>query len=67
MTNLKTILNRPYVKIIATIPESRHPPLIYSIAILACSTNGVAPIYVQYLLSPKAVPFFERQGFTMAN
>ena len=51
------------VKIVATFPESTHPPIIYPIAILASSTNGVAPVYVQYLLSPKAEPFFEKQGF----
>jgi len=51
------------VKIIATFPQSTHPPIIYPIAILAGSTNGVAPVYVQYLLSPKAEPFFEKQGF----
>jgi molybdate transport system substrate-binding protein len=53
------------VKIIATFPESTHPPIIYPIAILASSTNGVAPIYVQYLRSPKAAPFFEKQGFVV--
>jgi molybdate transport system substrate-binding protein len=53
------------VKIVATFPESSHPPIIYPIAILASSTNGVAPVYVQYLLSPKAEPFFEKQGFVV--
>ena len=53
------------VKIVATFPESTHPPIIYPIAILAGSTNGVAPVYVQYLLSPKAAPFFEKQGFVV--
>jgi molybdate transport system substrate-binding protein len=53
------------VKIVATFPESSHPPIIYPIAILANSINGVAPVYVQYLLSPKAEPFFEKQGFTV--
>src|SRR6266545_8016158 len=43
------------VKIVGAFPESAHPPIVYPIAILASSTNGVAPIYVQYLLSPKAV------------
>jgi molybdate transport system substrate-binding protein len=51
------------VKIVGTFPEGSHPPIVYSIAILTSSTNGVAPVYVQYLLSPKAEPFFEKQGF----
>jgi molybdate transport system substrate-binding protein len=53
------------VKIVGVFPESTHPPIVYPIAILASSTNGVAPVYVQYLLSPKAEPFFEKQGFVV--
>jgi len=53
------------VKVIATFPESTHPPIVYPMAILAGSTNGVTPVYVQYLLSPKAEPFFEKRGFTV--
>jgi len=53
------------VKVVATFPESAHPPIVYPIAILASSTNSVAPIYVQYLLSPKAEPFFEKRGFVV--
>jgi molybdate transport system substrate-binding protein len=53
------------VKIIGTFPESAHPPIVYPMAILAGSTNGVAPVYVQYLLSPKAESFFEKRGFTV--
>jgi molybdate transport system substrate-binding protein len=53
------------VKVIATFPEATHPPIVYPMAILAGSTNGVAPVYIQYLLSPKAEPFFEKKGFTV--
>ncbi|HEY7300263.1 MAG TPA: molybdate ABC transporter substrate-binding protein [Xanthobacteraceae bacterium] len=51
------------VKIVAAFPEESHPPIIYPIAILAKSMNGVASVYVQYLLSPKATRFFEKRGF----
>jgi len=51
------------VKIVAAFPEGSHPPIVYSVAILANSTNGVSSIYVQYLLSPKATGFFEKRGF----
>lgn len=51
------------VRIVATFPQSAHPPIIYPMAILAGSTNVLASIYVQYLLSPKATPFFEKHGF----
>jgi molybdate transport system substrate-binding protein len=53
------------VKVIATFPESSHPPIVYPMAILANSTNGVTSVYMQYLLSPKAEPFFEKRGFTV--
>jgi molybdate transport system substrate-binding protein len=53
------------VKVIGTFPDATHPPIVYPMAILAGSTNGVAPVYVQYLLSPKAEPFFEKRGFTV--
>ena len=53
------------VKVIGTFPESAHPPIVYPMAILASSTNGVAPVYVQYLQSPKAELFFEKRGFTV--
>jgi molybdate transport system substrate-binding protein len=53
------------VKVIATFPEATHPPIVYPMAILAGSTNGVTPVYMQYLLSPKAEPFFEKRGFTV--
>ena len=53
------------VKIVATFPELIHLPIIYPIAILTSSTNVLASIYVQYLRSPKAASFFERQGFVV--
>jgi len=53
------------VKVLSTFPESTHPPIVYPMAILAGSTNIVAPVYLQYLLSPKAEPFFEKRGFTV--
>jgi molybdate transport system substrate-binding protein len=53
------------IKIVAAFPESAHPPIIYPIAVLAGSTNVLAPIYVQYLRSPKGTLFFEKQGFVL--
>lgn len=55
------------VKIIAAFPESTHPPIIYPIAILTSSTNVLASIYVQWLRSGKADPFFEKQGFVVLH
>jgi ABC-type molybdate transport system substrate-binding protein len=42
-----------------------QPPINYAIAILSGSTNVLASIYVQYLRSPKATPFFEKAGFVV--
>jgi ABC-type molybdate transport system substrate-binding protein len=42
----------------------RKPPVVYPIAVTASSTNVLATIYLQYMTSPKAAPFFEKQGFT---
>jgi molybdate transport system substrate-binding protein len=42
-----------------------QPPVNYPIAILSASTNVLASIYVQYLRSPKATPFFEKAGFVV--
>ena len=42
----------------------RKPPATYPIAITTESTNVLASIYLQYMTSPKAAPFFEKQGFT---
>jgi len=41
----------------------RKAPTVYPVAILTNSTNVLASIYVQYLISGKAAPFFEKQGF----
>ena len=41
----------------------RKPPVVYPIAIMASSTNVLASIYVQYLSSHKAAPYFEGHGF----
>jgi molybdate transport system substrate-binding protein len=55
------------VKIIATFPVSTHPPIVYPIAIATSSTNVLASIYFQYLLSGKATRFFEKQGFVLLH
>jgi molybdate transport system substrate-binding protein len=57
---------RPPTKTSRLLPLSQviAPPIIYPMA-FASSTNGVAPVYVQYLLSPKARPFFEKRGFSV--
>jgi molybdate transport system substrate-binding protein len=53
------------VKIVGTFPEDSHKPIIYPIAILAESKNADAVSLFDYIKSDKAVPFFEKQGFTV--
>jgi len=53
------------IRIVAALPESSHPPIVYPLAILANSTNETVSSYLQYLLSPKATPFFQKRGFTV--
>lgn len=55
------------VKVIATFPESTHPPIVYPIGVSIYSTNVLASIYLQYLASGKARRFFEKQGFVLLH
>ena len=55
----------PSIRIVATFPESAHPPIIYPIALTKESTNPEARAFLSYLRSPAARPAFERQGFTV--
>jgi molybdate transport system substrate-binding protein len=55
----------PTVKIVGTIPENTHPPIIYPIALTKESANPDAQAFLNYLRSPTARTAFERQGFTV--
>jgi molybdate transport system substrate-binding protein len=55
----------PTVKIVATFPESTHPPIIYPIALTKESRSAQAPALLSYIRSPAARAAFERQGFTV--
>ena len=54
----------PNVKIVATFPADSHPPIIYPIALTTKATDE-ARSFFSYIKSPKAVPLFEAQGFTV--
>jgi molybdate transport system substrate-binding protein len=53
----------PGVKIVGIFPADTHPPIIYSIALTAGSTNPGASAFLNYLESGNASPLFEKQGF----
>jgi molybdate transport system substrate-binding protein len=55
----------PNVKVMGVFPEDTHPPIIYPIALVEDSTNPDAAAFLAHLASPKARPFFEKQGFTI--
>ena len=57
----------PNVRIVGAFPDGTHPPIIYPMALLAGSTNPDAQAFVDYLKSPAARPFFEKQGFTVVK
>ncbi|EJN01677.1 molybdate ABC transporter substrate-binding protein [Phyllobacterium sp. YR531] len=53
------------VAIVGTFPEDSHKPIVYPIAVLADSKNADAISLLDYIKSDKAVPLFEKQGFTV--
>lgn len=42
----------------------RKASVTYPVAVMTSSTNVLAAIYVQWLTTPKAQPYFEKEGFT---
>lgn len=55
----------PAVRIVGTFPAASHPAIIYPMALLSTSTSADAQAFVDYLKTPAAKPFFEKQGFTV--
>lgn len=55
----------PGVKVVGTFPADSHPAIIYPMALLSTSTNPDAQSFADYLKTPAARPFFEKQGFTV--
>lgn len=55
----------PNVRIVGLFPDGTHPPIVYPMALLRTSTNPDAQAFVDFLKSPKARSFFEKQGFSV--
>ncbi len=55
----------PGVKVVGVFPSDTHPPIIYPVAVLARSRSPAATAYLEFLTSPEAVPYFEKEGFTV--
>ncbi len=54
----------PAVRVVATFPESTHPPIVYPVARLTGSTHPDAAAFVRWLATPTAVIIFRKRGFT---
>jgi molybdate transport system substrate-binding protein len=55
------------VKVIGTFPAGSHPAVIYPIGVIKGSENKAAQAYYDFLTSPAAASFFEKQGFTVLS
>jgi molybdate transport system substrate-binding protein len=58
----------PKVKIVTTVEESTHSPIVYPIAVLKSSKNvNAAKEFEQFLFGGDVKTVFEKQGFTVAG
>jgi molybdate transport system substrate-binding protein len=55
----------PNVRIVATLPEDSHPPIVYPAALTRASSNPDAAALLAFIRSPAARAAFERQGFVV--
>lgn len=52
------------VKVVATVPENAHKPIVYPAAVIAASKNQQAAInFLKYLESPEGQQIFAKYGF----
>jgi molybdate transport system substrate-binding protein len=55
------------VRVVATVPESAHEPIVYPAAVVKTSANQeAARAFVEFLGSPEAKAIFTRNGYTLA-
>jgi molybdate transport system substrate-binding protein len=57
----------PMVKIVATLPDDTHPPILYPFAVTASSHNASATKFLDFLKSPSGRAIFEHQGFSIVQ
>ncbi len=51
------------VVVAGTFPDGSHPPIVYPVALTAAAKNPDAKAFYDFLVSEKAKPFYEKQGF----
>ena len=55
------------VRVVAAFPADSHPPIRYSVAVLAASRNPQAGSFESFLASPRGQAIFARYGFGRAR
>ena len=53
------------VKVVGTVPENAHPPIIYPVAIMAGKDRPLVKKFFELLKSPEGGAVFEKYGFTV--
>ena len=56
----------PRVRVVATFPDTSHPPIVYPVAALR-DAPASAREFVRWLSSPAARAIFERRGFDVLD
>lgn len=59
--------SEPKVKIVATFPESSHPPIVYPVALTATATTEIAAKFLAFLKSKPGKASFVEQGFSVLH
>src|SRR5262245_180675 len=57
----------PGVKVVGTCPDDSHPPIVYTVALTATSTNPDAKAFYDFLKSDMARQAYTKQGFTVLS
>ena len=59
--------SEPDVRVVATVPEDSHPPIVYPVAALRGARAAQAARFLQWLASPAADALFTKRGFTVKD
>lgn len=57
----------PGVSIVATFPETSHPPILYPVALLTEAKDAADRAFFEALASPEAAAIFTQQGFSVLS
>lgn len=57
--------SEPKVKVVATFPESSHPPIVYPLAATKAASGGATARFLEFLRSGEAARVFKKYGFVV--